>query len=103
MVRLGAAGLALLLTSCATLTLEEEEQLGRELEREVRGELRKPPGLFRQRLEPRGPQGGLVEGAIRVQPLEESIPLFFQQFAVTTRMDQRGVVRQYGQHAGLGP
>ena len=40
MIRLAAVGLALLLTSCATLTLEEEEQLGRELEREVRRELR---------------------------------------------------------------
>ncbi len=38
--RLAAAGLALLLTGCATLTVEEEEALGRELEREARRELR---------------------------------------------------------------
>ncbi|MCP5070166.1 MAG: M48 family metalloprotease [bacterium] len=40
MARAFALILAALLTGCATLTLKEEEQLGRELEREVRRDLR---------------------------------------------------------------
>ncbi|MCP5055766.1 MAG: M48 family metalloprotease [bacterium] len=46
MIRACAVSLLCLLTGCTTLTLKEEEQLGRELEREVRRDLR----MFRDRV-----------------------------------------------------